>query len=1063
MFIRFGLQKRFAAQRQRQAENHKAETQAREDGIVTTLEASKIRRVVAEARQADDLDLNNRSLPVYVYLFFCNICFHITTIDFFNYFVLVCIVMLIFTIGAGTYQDTNGTLFGGIVDAIDTLILHVFDFEIIVKILSHGMSPFMFFINSEWKWNNFDLLVQVIPRAFPANDNLTILKLLRLARLAKLFRKIPQLQMIIQGLFGGLKSIGYIMVLMFMTFYIYAVAGMSFFSRNDPWHFGNLATTMISLFRLATLDNWGGMFFISYYGCYYYSDDVYIYDDDLHEGGGGVHYCRGYDDSNMYYNEDREVLETNGSIKVLATVYFFSFIFLATFCMLSLFIGAVSLSMADSMEKMNAENMQAKKSKNNKVIAKKIEEMEVLSVDRRTRASYELISKAFAGEALVPEPPLLLRDVDMMIPSSLYVWLAEKCAYIVDGGTFNNLITFVIISAGVLIGLDTMYDEESKPFVMSLLDDLIQVIFTLEVILKVIAEEFQPWNYFKNGWNCFDFSVVMGTFIINMELFGVQWGPLRGSSQLVMILRLLKLLRVLKLMKALPQLQVKVEALSKGMTAIGMVGIILFIFHFFFGVVGLEFFQLVDPIHFGELHMCMIYLFQCVTLDDWTPIMYVIIYGCSVTYDEDELDLCNPDVQPEYIIGVIYFTIFIFLGNFCLLTLFIGVVGMAMEEADDEHKEQERIFLRVAKTVQSQGIDESTLLKYREVFDSIDFTKANKIGRIELRFGLKLADVTLTDREFDMLWKKVDKDKSAAIDYAEFLEFMFDLRDQVNSWSELELRERGSGANSFMRRRSSISFRATKRKNSLKPGQGLFSGLSSSKIVPVVEEEEEEDPREEKSKERRSMDSGVAVARTRSNSVHATPSYDSETDEDEEDSLQLPDSYSAEVHAKHIAKLNEQLFKLHHKISVAHMRALKATTMPVRKELGFDEDDDSVSIAPILQMTAPMVGMYAQAPPQYVQQQQAPGSAPAGGVAMYPMGGYGPYGSLMGNNNFAASPAYGDGRSPQEHHAQGTTGDGYSAGYMSPIDRKAFGASGTPQGTPQSRSPVRCKSRVVSI
>ena len=60
----------------------------------------------------------------------------------------------------------------------------------------------------------------------------------------------------------------------------------------------------------------------------------------------------------------------------------------------------------------------------------------------------------------------------------------------------------------------------------------------------------------------------------------------------------------------------------------------------------------------------------------------------------------------------------------------------------------------------------------------VDFSKAGKIGKEELKFGLGIAGSDLSDHDFLKLWKKVDKDKSHAIDFSEFLEFVFDLKYQ---------------------------------------------------------------------------------------------------------------------------------------------------------------------------------------------------------------------------------------------------------------------------------------------
>jgi len=171
----------------------------------------------------------------------------------FNNFVIICIIGAGILVGIQTYPsyqspngksgflkpDPNGTGIG-IVESIDDFILIVFSVECLAKMFAEGMAPWRYWVGKEWKWNNFDLIIVVacIPYIPVAElvGNVAFLRLLRLARLAKVFRKIPQLQMIVMGLVGGMKSIGYIVLLLFLVFYLYAIAGMMIFRDNDPFH-----------------------------------------------------------------------------------------------------------------------------------------------------------------------------------------------------------------------------------------------------------------------------------------------------------------------------------------------------------------------------------------------------------------------------------------------------------------------------------------------------------------------------------------------------------------------------------------------------------------------------------------------------------------------------------------------------------------------------------------------------------------------------------------------------------------------------------------------------------
>lgn len=68
-------------------------------------------------------------------------------------------------------------------------------------------------------------------------------------------------------------------------------------------------------------------------------------------------------------------------------------------------------------------------------------------------------------------------------------------------------------------------------------------IFTIEAIVKIIA---QKLAYFKDNWNIFDFTVVVGTLII----LTLNWAGIGDSIAILgTILRTLRIGRVFRLIK----------------------------------------------------------------------------------------------------------------------------------------------------------------------------------------------------------------------------------------------------------------------------------------------------------------------------------------------------------------------------------------------------------------------------------------------------------------------------------------------------------------------------------
>jgi len=207
----------------------------------------------------------------------------------------------------------------------------------VVKIGAEGIAPKQYFTGPEWGWNNFDFLIVVMSLPIFPLDSSTVklLRLFRLMRLVKLLKRIPQLYVIVQGLIGGLQSIVYIFVLLFLVFYLYAVAGIDFFRVNDPWHWQNMGRAYLTLFRAATLEDWTDVMYIGFFGC------------DTH-----------YNHFGIYANSDGTLssrCREPQAKPAIASIFWVSFVLVAGLVMLSLFVGTVTMAMGETMEKMKHE------------------------------------------------------------------------------------------------------------------------------------------------------------------------------------------------------------------------------------------------------------------------------------------------------------------------------------------------------------------------------------------------------------------------------------------------------------------------------------------------------------------------------------------------------------------------------------------------------------------------------------------------------------------------------------------------------------------------------------
>ena len=249
--------------------------------------------------------------------------------------------------------------------------------------------------------------------------------------------------------------------------------------------------------------------------------------------------------------------------------------------------------------------------------------------------------------------------------------------HIVQSSVFNRFIIGVIIFAGILVGIQTFPETEAQHgTLINILDQTILWIFVLEILLKMIVLSPKPHHFFKDGWNVFDFIIVAVCFL-----------PIGGSF--VTLFRLVRLLRVLRLITVIPRLQIIVGGLLKSLPSMIYVLILLSLLFYVYAVLGVFLFRENDPVHFGNLWTSLLSLFRVVTLEDWTDVMYIQMFG-SDAYEGYNQSTTGMDITPsaQPIVGALYFVSFVLLGTMVMLNLVIGVVLNGMEDAQKEIADQ---------------------------------------------------------------------------------------------------------------------------------------------------------------------------------------------------------------------------------------------------------------------------------------------------------------------------------------------------------------------------------------
>ena len=255
--------------------------------------------------------------------------------------------------------------------------------------------------------------------------------------------------------------------------------------------------------------------------------------------------------------------------------------------------------------------------------------------------------------------------------------MSDQFSKISENPLFKRFIIFTILLAAVVVGIQT-YKEFAQKYssLLSILDGFILLVFIIEAGIKILAEGKKPQNYFKNPWNVFDFLIVIACLLEPIFDLGGEFLP---------VLRLARILRVLRLVTAIPKLQLLVTCLLKSLPSMFYVSILLFLLFYVYGTLAVFFYGENDPIHFRNLQSSILTLFRVVTLEDWTDVMYINMYGSdNYGYSAKDFSKWTPTPSASPLGAAIFFVSFVLIGTMIVLNLVIGVIMNSMDESNRE-------------------------------------------------------------------------------------------------------------------------------------------------------------------------------------------------------------------------------------------------------------------------------------------------------------------------------------------------------------------------------------------
>jgi voltage-gated sodium channel len=165
-----------------------------------------------------------------------------------QYFITGVIIFNAITLGLETSTFLMET-YGPLLQTIDKIALTIFVIEILLKLYGRGLG---FFKDG---WNNFDFIIVGIALV-PASGTLSVLRSFRILRVLRLMSVVPQMRSVIQALITAIPGMFSIIGLITLIFYVSAVLATNFYSSTFQEWFGDIGSSMYTLFQIMTLESW---------------------------------------------------------------------------------------------------------------------------------------------------------------------------------------------------------------------------------------------------------------------------------------------------------------------------------------------------------------------------------------------------------------------------------------------------------------------------------------------------------------------------------------------------------------------------------------------------------------------------------------------------------------------------------------------------------------------------------------------------------------------------------------------------------------------------------------
>ncbi|XP_053098404.1 calcium channel, voltage-dependent, L type, alpha 1D subunit, a isoform X13 [Pangasianodon hypophthalmus] len=555
----------------------------------------------------------------------------------------------------------------------DYVFTSLFTFEIVLKMMTFGA----FLHKGAFCRNYFNLLdllvVGVSLVSFGIQSSaISVVKILRVLRVLRPLRAINRakgLKNVVQCVFVAIRTIGNIMIVTTLLQFMFACIGVQlfkgkFFRCNDEAKSTSEECKGTYIFFKDGDMNNPTIQKRHWHNSDFNFDNVLmammaLFTVSTFEGWPALLY--------KAIDSNKENFGPIYNYRVEISIFFIIYIIIIAFFMMNIFVGFVIVTFQEQGEK----------------------EYRNCELDKNQRQCVEYALKA--------------RPLRRYIPKNPYQY---KFWYVVNSTAFEYIMFVLIMLNTICLAVQHYGQSKAFNYVMDILNMVFTAVFTVEMVLKLIA--FKPklfvpkkertLGYVEDPWNTFDALVVIGS-IVDIALTEAdpaegeelppteapqvdESGNAEESSRIsITFFRLFRVMRLVKLLNRGEGIRTLLWTFIKSFQALPYVALLIAMMFFIYAVIGMQIFGKIAMVegtqinrnnNFQTFLQAVLLLFRCATGEAWQEIMLACLSG----------KLCDPesDYNPgeEMTCGsgfaIVYFITFYMLCAFLIINLFVAVI-----------------------------------------------------------------------------------------------------------------------------------------------------------------------------------------------------------------------------------------------------------------------------------------------------------------------------------------------------------------------------------------------------